>query len=210
MYFPDPRRNNHVFVLLFLVSLTFSQDTDFQTIYSLTIFSSQKPCAQSCFVYGSAAPCLDDYLGNAIGCVSGQECQGARDGAPNSCYCRADLQSVAESYLTSCVSNACAVGNSSIDISSAVSIYEYYCSSKGFPAAVVATTTTPAGVQATTTVYVTVYRSSGLSTRQLAFYAMIWNIWGLCFFLVYISKILCVLNYFPLIMLHCFFLVSWS
>jgi hypothetical protein len=62
-------------------------------------------------------------------------------GAPNDCYYRIDLQSAAEYYLASCVSNSCTVGDSFIDILSAGSIYEYYYSSKGFLVAAAGTTT---------------------------------------------------------------------
>jgi hypothetical protein len=96
------------------------------------------------------------------------------------------LQSVAEAYIIDCVKSKCTIGDSSIDISSAGSIYNYYCSSKGFPANVPATTT-QAGAQATTTVYVTVCSSSGVSTGGLA-YSTVGKIWGLFFvFLVYLT-----------------------
>ena len=91
---------------------------------------------------------------------------------------RIDLQPVAESYLTSCVKSKCTIGDSSIDISSAGSIYNYYCSSKGYIYVAAATTTTqeiapasttPQVPQATTTVYVTIYRSSGTLTGGITY-----------------------------------------
>jgi hypothetical protein len=186
MYLLNSCRTNHASVLLFFLSLTLAQDTAPQSIYSLDVYSAQKPCAQVCFV-SNFAGCQEDNVAAAIGCQYNY-CS-ANVGAPNNCYCRADLQSVAEAYLTSCVKNRCSVGDSSIDISSAGSIYENYCSSKGFPVNVPATTTPPAGAQATTTVYVTVYSSSGLPSSRLA-HSMVWNVWGLCFFLsVYISDV---------------------
>jgi hypothetical protein len=160
MHFPGRCLKNFVSVLLFAVSHTLAQDTAPQTIYGLSIFSDQKPCAQECFTAGFK-DCYDDILASAIGCQY-TACDGNPDfGAPNSCYCRPDLQSAAELYLTSCVGSACTIGDSSIDMSSAGSIYNNYCSSQGFLADVAATTTED-GVQGTTTGYVTVYRSSGI------------------------------------------------
>lgn len=175
MYFLNRCRKILVSIPLFFLSLTLAQNTAFQTIYSLDFYSSQKPCAQQCFI-NTGLGCHVDTVASAIGCEY-NACS-ANYGAPNNCYCRIDLQSVAESFLTSCVKSACTVGDSSIDISSAGSIYNYYCSSLGFPSTVPATTTTPGGAQATTTVYVTVYHSSGVLIGGLA-YSNIKKIWGL-------------------------------
>lgn len=150
MYFCDRCPKILVSELLFYLSLTLAQNTAPQTLSSLSIFSSQKPCAQSCFIVNDFG-CLIDNIGIAVGCVPDGGCQ--RAAASNNCYCRTDLQSVAESYLTSCVQNSCTVGDSSIDMSSAGSIYNYYCSSQGFPVNVLATTTQE-GTQATATMYV--------------------------------------------------------
>lgn len=168
MYSPHQYHMSLVCVLLFFLSATLCQDTSLQTIYSLDIFSSQKPCAQSCF-WRNFLGCQIDGVASKIGCQYNY-CNQNTDlvGAQNFCYCRTDLQPAAEAYITSCVKSACTVGDSSIDISSAGSIYEYYCSSKGFPINVPATTTQE-GTQATTTVYVTVYRSSGVVTNELTY-----------------------------------------
>jgi hypothetical protein len=174
MYFLDRYRKILASVPLFFLSLTLAQDTAFQTIYSLDIYSSQKPCAQQCFIY-TGLGCHEDAVASAIGCQH-SACD-VNYGAPNNCYCRSDLQSAAESYITSCVKSGCTVGDSSIDISSAGSIYNYYCSSIGFPVNVPATTT-QGSVQATTTVYVTVYGSGGVLTGGLA-YSTVEKIWGL-------------------------------
>jgi hypothetical protein len=189
MYFHNGCSKTLVLVLLFYLTITLAQNTNLQTIFSLDIYSSQKPCARSCFTYGYTDACWGDYVGSAIGCAANGNCIGVSAAASNSCYCRADLQSAAESYLTSCVKTACTVGDSSIDISSAGSIYNYYCSAEN--AANVPATTTQDGAQTTTTmyVYVTVYRSSGVSAGGLA-YSMVGKIWGLFFFLVYISDAL--------------------
>jgi len=152
MYFHDRRLKTLLYGLLFYLTLIRAQETLPQTIFSLDIFSSQKPCAQACFTTGPIGGCFADVVGDALGCVNDDSCGlGSRGLAPNDCYCRTDLQSVAESFITSCVKNACTVGDSLIDISSAGSIYDYYCSSQGFPVNGAATTTEESS-QATTTV----------------------------------------------------------
>lgn len=105
----------------------------------------QSPGAQSCFALGSPG-CSADALGNALGCHA-PECT-PQWAATNNCYCRSDLQSVATSYLSSCVDKGCTVGDSSIDVSSAISIYDSYCQGNGFAAmgnAPAATTAVGAG-----------------------------------------------------------------
>jgi hypothetical protein len=189
MHFHDRRPKTLLYGLLFYLSLTRAQETLPQTIFSLDIFSSQKPCAQACFTTGPIGGCFADVVGDALGCVNDDSCGlGSRGLAPNDCYCRTDLQSVAESFLTSCVKSACTVGDSFIDISSAGSIYDYYCSSQGFPINGAATTTEESS-QATTTVYVTVYRSSATSSDGIA-HSIAAKFWGLLsFILVYISDV---------------------
>ena len=140
---------NLVVVLLVSFSHTQALDTATQSINSLDIFTQQKPCAQQCFFT------CGDAVGNIIGCV-GWVCGAV---APNYCYCRIDLQPVAESYLTSCVKSKCTIGDSSIDISSAGSIYNYYCSSKGYIYVAAATTTTQEIAPASTTPRSTSYNN---------------------------------------------------
>ncbi|PMD14961.1 hypothetical protein NA56DRAFT_710414 [Hyaloscypha hepaticicola] len=118
MYFHRHRLITGLYELLFCLSFTRARDTLPQTIFSLPVFSSQKPCAQACFTSGPIAGCFQDMVGDALGCVN--------DNA------------------------GCTVGDSSIDISSAGSIYIDYCSSQGFPINVPAFTTD--NPQATTTV----------------------------------------------------------
>lgn len=120
--------------LLFYFSLILAQNTDLQTIFSLNIFSSQKPCAQNCFTGGPGyvGGCFEDLVGNAIRCVSDNHSGlGSSALAPNFCFCRSDLQKAADSSLTACVKSGCTIGHSSIDISSAGSIYDYYYKSLG-------------------------------------------------------------------------------
>jgi hypothetical protein len=166
MYFHNQRLTTLLCGLLFCLAFTRAQNTLLQTIFSLDIFSSQKPCAQACFIRGGY--CFQDIVGDALGCVNDNVCGLGSSGlAPNECYCRTDLQSVAESFLTSCVKNACTVGDSKLDISSVGSIYNYYCSSQVSPVNVPATTTQESP-QATATMYVTVYRSSAASSAGIA------------------------------------------
>jgi hypothetical protein len=123
---------------LIFPSLAQDAATETQTLISQDIFSSQKPCAQGCFV-GDFGGCGIDGVANAIGC-NYNYC-GNTIGATNGCYCRTDLQSVAQSYVSSCVKSKCTVGDSDIDISSAVSIYDSYCVANGFPVNVATTPT---------------------------------------------------------------------
>jgi len=135
MYFHDRFPKTLVTVLLFCLAPAIAQNTAAQTIHSLDVFSSQKPCAQLCFS-ANGYNCQEDILASVIGCQNA-----CNTNAPNYCYCRTDLQLVAESYLTSCVKSLCTVGDPSIHVSSAASIYRYYCSSNGYPVNVPATTT---------------------------------------------------------------------
>ena len=123
-----------------LIPPSLAQDpaTETQTLWSQDIYSSQKPCAQQCFL-GDFGGCGIDQIAYQIGC-NFNECSD-KFGATNGCYCRTDLQSVAQSYVSQCVKTRCTIGDSEIDISSAVSIYDSYCVANGFPVNVPATPT---------------------------------------------------------------------
>jgi hypothetical protein len=191
MYFHDRFPKTLVSVLFFSLAPAIAQGNTAQTINSLDIFSSQKPCAQECFS-ANGYYCQVDVLASVLGCQNA-----CNTNAPNYCYCRTDLQLVAESYLTSCVKSLCTVGDPSIDVSSAGSIYRYYCSSNGYPVNVPAATTqdsakttthggarpttTHGGAQPTTThddaqptitAYVTVYSSNGASSAGSAYFTV--------------------------------------
>jgi len=137
------------FLLIVLVLVPFSlaqstgtADTAPQSITAQPLFSSQKPCAQQCF-FPNYLACPVDAVASAIGCQYGncpQVFKTAGYEAANDCYCRLDLQSAASRYLSSCVMQKCTVGDSSVDMSSAIGLYDTYCWAKGF---VPATTTTP-------------------------------------------------------------------
>jgi hypothetical protein len=88
-----------------------------QSLYSEDLYKQQRSCAQGCFVgyYG-------DTIGSDLSCPSP---------ILNSCYCRGDLQAVAVSIISSCVSSACS--SDTIDVQSATSLYQAYCTSNGYP-----------------------------------------------------------------------------
>lgn len=119
-----------------------------------------------------------DGIAKVISCQT----QGINTGALDSCWCRPDLQPRAETYLSTCVSSSCKSGGGAVtvDVSSAVSIYDNYCLGKGYtanqsPQSVPATTTdagTAAGTPLVTTKLVTVFSTATLkSTADLSFTA---------------------------------------
>ncbi|RLM00031.1 hypothetical protein CFD26_107873 [Aspergillus turcosus] len=122
-----------IIVLLLACVLVAGINNSPQTLASLDAYSKQEPCATSCF-YEYQGACSDDLVGSVLGCA-----QNCISWASNDCYCRTDYQSIATSYLYTCVSKGCTRGDSSIDISSATSLYDSYCSNLGYVAA--ATTT---------------------------------------------------------------------
>jgi hypothetical protein len=115
-----------------------------QDLSTIAAYSQQLPCAQSCFMYGKSCP--RDILGQELGCNSNSGCSSRGWEAKNDCYCRPDLQTPAQQWLTSCISSACSVGNAALDASSAGAIYNQYCQGKGYTAGPL-----PATVQATIT-----------------------------------------------------------
>ena len=154
----------------FLLQLTNAQiGTVTQDIFTLTAFTLQKPCAQSCFL--NTGFCPNDVLGSAIGCKTESNCFSNNWEATNDCYCRSDLQQPAQDYLTSCVEEYCDVGDSRIDASSAGSIYAQYCVEKGYisvsaPANVPATTTGSEGIVSISTASSTSNPVSSTSNSQ--------------------------------------------
>jgi hypothetical protein len=155
-------------IATFLLLVPVSGNTLPQSIASGDGYKNLDPCAQSC-VAGRDGPCDSGPIEAAIGC--NMDCN---DWGRNDCFCRGDKQSIATSFLSSCISVACTLGNPAIDISSGAGLYTDYCLSNGyalvpgatltpatFPAAtaVKPTDTTPPNGAAATTVYVstTVY-----------------------------------------------------
>jgi hypothetical protein len=139
-----------LFLLPGIISLTAAQTDAPQTIASLDGYTQLRACAQTCFDYGNDG-CAGDNVADHIGCA-----YGCFTVAHDSCYCRADLQSKAESWLSACIKSGCTLGgDTSIDISNAVGLYEGYCTSQGYsalqtPASTPATTTTRQAQTATT------------------------------------------------------------
>ncbi|KAF2458566.1 hypothetical protein BDY21DRAFT_362803 [Lineolata rhizophorae] len=95
-------------LLLLLPSLILADDV---SIGEESYFSVQRDCVRVC---------LYNDLDNALGCPFF-----------NDCYCRAILAPAATSALVSCVTSRCTDGVAapSVDITSAVSVYDRYCDS---------------------------------------------------------------------------------
>ncbi|KAH9208076.1 hypothetical protein DL95DRAFT_468086 [Leptodontidium sp. 2 PMI_412] len=144
-------------ILALIASPSLAQTITRQTLYSLQSFTDLQPCAQKCIVDpGICRVGGVDQIAINVGCQYNW-CSSDL-GAAESCYCRTDLQVVATKYLTSCLRAACTLGDPNIELSSAVELYQGYCTAKGYlatPASVPASTT-GTGVGATKTVYVTV------------------------------------------------------
>jgi len=97
-----------------------------QTLASLAEYLSQAPCATSCF-YRWEGSCSADLVGSALGCEGG-----CTSWASNDCYCRTHYQSLATSYLYSCVAKGCTRGNAAFDVFTATSLYGAYCLQAGY------------------------------------------------------------------------------
>lgn len=110
-----------------------------QEVSKIAAYGLQKACARKCFQDEAGNFCPNDLLGSKIGCAPHTDCNTFSWLATNDCYCRPDLQSIAQAHLTSCVKRACSVGDLAIDASSAGSIYSQYCKEKGYVAALPAT-----------------------------------------------------------------------
>lgn len=125
-----------------------TQATRYQDITTIAAFPSQKPCARDCFVSNTPF-CNEDRIGVYIGCTTHFHCLNNGWQATNSCFCRPDLQTAAQQYLTSCIRRSCDVGDVSVDLSSAGSIYAQYCAEKSaspvVPASVIAVATGSSG-----------------------------------------------------------------
>lgn len=119
------RTHIHIAILVTLPLMVHAQfGTMTQDIATMGGYSSQLPCAQSCFKMGSSCPI--DVLARKLGCEA-NECSSRGWQAKNDCYCRPDLQKPAHDWLTSCIQSSCSVGNADLDASTAGSIYARYC-----------------------------------------------------------------------------------
>ncbi|KAI0533282.1 hypothetical protein GGR58DRAFT_123686 [Xylaria digitata] len=115
-----------LFTILFLICLAASESV---SLTKAEGFASQRPCAQACFG-GSLYPNAG-LVAEGIGCESLNP--------QNECVCRSDLQPDADDYISSCVDTQCS--GRTLDIDSAVSIYDAYCTSAGFIRSTPATVT---------------------------------------------------------------------
>jgi hypothetical protein len=118
-----------IFVLFLLQAFpVLSDDSATQSLYSEDLYKQQRSCAHCCFVgCGEGSP---DLIAIDLGCPTP---------TLNSCYCRGDLQAVAVSTISSCVSSACS--GDTVDIQSATSLYQAYCASNGYPPITTSTST---------------------------------------------------------------------
>jgi hypothetical protein len=135
-----------VLVALLLLQATAqvgSVGTITQDITTIQDYSLQQQCVQTCFQMNNDF-CPMDLLGIALGCAS-MGCSSRGWQAKNDCYCRLDFQQPAQDYLDGCISKSCTVGDPSVALGSAASIYQRYCAEKGYD------TTAPASVEASTT-----------------------------------------------------------
>jgi hypothetical protein len=114
-------------LVCFLFALLETVSSQSVSITDGTAFLSLRSCAQGCIGSTNSGPLF---------LASGQlSCQSPYD---NSCFCRSDLQQKADSYLRSCINKAC---TNTLDASSAVSMYDTYCTSAGFVEAAATTGT---------------------------------------------------------------------
>lgn len=161
-----------VALLGFMAVVLAASDLDApQSITSLDDYGRQRVCARQCFFGGRTAdPASYDSIGTALSCDTP-----GNSGSPNWCFCRADQQSAAVSYLSTCVNSKCA--KNTVDTNMATSLYLAYCTPKIAPAKEESTSTTPPPTAASTgastatgptmatgavqTVYVTTGSSSG-------------------------------------------------
>jgi len=121
------------FLCLFLRSAEAQTGATHQSIFTLDAFLFQQNCVQNCFTNGYAnIDCYTDLLGSAIGCPN-SPCSKTW-AAVDDCYCRGDLQPAARDWLSSCIDSLCTVGDNTVNVDNAASIYSSYCTDKGFTA----------------------------------------------------------------------------
>jgi hypothetical protein len=88
-------------------------------------YIDQRDCVKQCLWHTSAT---DDLI-VAVGCSSPWV---------NECYCQSEQANTASSFLSSCVASRCSTPSTSPIITSALVVYDDYCSSVGFPIPTVA------------------------------------------------------------------------
>ena len=130
---------NSIALLVFISVVLAASDLDApQSISSLDDYGRQRVCARGCFWGGRGGdPASYDSIGGSLSCDTP-----GNTGSPNWCFCRADQQSVAVSYLSNCVNSKC--GKNAVDTNLATSLYLAYCTPKVAPKPdAISTTTTP-------------------------------------------------------------------
>lgn len=140
------------------------------SIFDAPGYASQRPCARDCFYIGFAVNGGPDELASHLDCDV--------DPIEDSCFCRPDLQSVAVSYVNSCVYRVCS--KNTLDSNSAVTIYKQYCTSAGFQALTPTTTSASSTIGAlispttvTVTAIQTVFLSSGERRAKMPFEGLV-------------------------------------
>ena len=132
-------------------------------------FIALRTCAAGCIynIYGQGT-----YLPGFIGCAHQDD--GYSVNFYNTCFCNAGYIPQATSFLGSCISSACSDG---IDVPAAITVWENYCTTAGYPMnnvaepttipdiSVVSSTVTAANGQAST-ILVTVTPTTGTTETQ--------------------------------------------
>ena len=133
-----------------LLFISTRAQTAYQSIYTVDAFAAQPTCVQNCFTVGYPnIDCYTDVLGSFLGCPNAP-CATAF-AAVDSCYCRKDLQAAANELLGLCINELCSVGDNSVNLATAISIYSDYCQGRGFSAAPASTTATTTQAKSGTT-----------------------------------------------------------
>lgn len=128
----------HLLLTLALLSpLVYASGESLQTISAIDGFGQQRPCATSCF-YNEVG---DDLLGSNMRCCKAYGSPTCKGGVADQCYCREDLRPTAVDWLSRCVETRCATNQ--VDFSSALAVYDGYCSRVNKEVAVPQATSTP-------------------------------------------------------------------
>lgn len=105
-----------LYILVIEIHIVLGQ-TNTVSIYEAPVYSDLRECARSC-LYDIPS----DDLNSALGCDAP---------FPNDCYCRTDQFTLATSFLSSCASLYCTIGNYGPDYTSEASLYGSYCRAAG-------------------------------------------------------------------------------
>lgn len=109
------------------------------TIDQNDAYSNQRVCAFKCF---------QDF--DDVGYPIAQEISCPTFKVMNDCFCRKDLQQEAHLFISSCINFRCS--KNALDISTATSLYDNYCTNNGYTETLVTTSAQESGAF---TVYIT-------------------------------------------------------